>query len=133
MKGPIISNGKNITSILADLHRAMNDSDATGVVIKAQELVEKLPGLSADSASGHGLLLGLVQSGKTSALITSIAMAADNGYTCFVVLTSDNLWLYDQTINRLKTSLPGLQVEGKFDWDLQASFMPAKSFHHGVA
>ncbi|RKG73064.1 hypothetical protein D7V88_37080 [Corallococcus terminator] len=44
-----------------------------------------------------GLLYGRVQSGKTLAMITTAAMAIDNGFKVVVVLTSDNVSLVKQT------------------------------------
>lgn len=94
----------------------MDGEDSTRVVLRAKELLNNLPTLQSIGENTQGLMLGLVQSGKTVALTTGIALAADNGYRCFIVLTSDNLWLYNQTIERLKTDLQGLEIEGKDQW-----------------
>jgi hypothetical protein len=116
MKTFITDRGKNITNLQTNLLRKMDGEDATRVVMRAKELIENLPPLNSSGQNKQGLMLGLVQSGKTGALTTAIALAADNGYRCFVVLTSDILWLYDQTINRLKRDLQGLEIEGKDQW-----------------
>lgn len=60
-----------------------------------------------------GLIYGLIQSGKTAVIIALLAIAADNGYRQFVVLTSDLNDLYDQTLDRIKRSLDGFEVAGK--------------------
>jgi len=68
------------------------------------------------SLSTDGLLYGLIQSGKTSIIQVTAAMAADNGFQCIIILTSDIDLLYDQTLERMKLALPGLSVLGKNDW-----------------
>ncbi len=62
-----------------------------------------------------GLIYGKVQSGKTNCLIMSIAKANDNNFRFFVVLTSDNVSLYSQTIDRVKNGLTTLYVLGNDD------------------
>ena len=63
-----------------------------------------------------GLLYGLIQSGKTSIITVAAAMAADNGFQCILILTSDIDLLYDQTLERIRKALRGLTVLGKNDW-----------------
>jgi hypothetical protein len=43
-------------------------------------------------------------------------MAADNGFQCILILTSDIDLLYDQTLERMQQALQGLRVLGKNDW-----------------
>ncbi len=117
MRGTLKDRGKNITYLQSSLLRRMDSEDATRVVMRAKELVENLPDPASTGETRQGLMLGLIQSGKTVALSTSIALAADNGYRCFIVLTSDNRWLYEQTIERLKGDLQGLEIEGKDQWE----------------
>lgn len=109
--------GWNMTYLQPSLLRKMEGEDATRVVQRAREVVTNLPDPQAVGQVKQGLMLGLVQSGKTVALTTAIALAADNGYRCFIVLTSDNLWLYEQTIERLKGDLQCLEIEGKDKWN----------------
>jgi len=70
---------------------------------------------AAIPSGNTGLMYGLVQSGKTFATIGSLAIAAENGFRCFVVLTSDNTWLGRQTASRFKNSLEGGPVV--FHWE----------------
>lgn len=112
----LIDRGTNMTYLQSSLLRKMDAQDSTHLVNKAKELFEKLPSPFGPPTTGQGLLLGLIQSGKTAALTTAIALAADNGYKLFVVLTSDNLLLYQQTIDRLNEDLQGLQIAGKDHW-----------------
>ncbi|ASS74799.1 hypothetical protein CIG75_07285 [Tumebacillus algifaecis] len=91
-------------------------SGVNNIVNTAVEIVENLQE-PTQKGEKRGLIFGKIQSGKTNMLIGSIAMAADNSYRCFIVLTSDNLWLYDQTLSRLRKSLPGIKITGKEEWD----------------
>ncbi len=61
----------------------------------------------------QGLLYGLIQSGKTSVITVTAAMAADNGFKCIIILTSSMNFLYNQTLTRIKSQLIGLPVLGK--------------------
>jgi hypothetical protein len=91
---------------------------------KAAEIIRQ----SVDPLAGpppqpsDGLLYGLIQSGKTSIITVAAAMAADNGFQCIVILTSDIDLLYDQTLERIRKALRGLSVLGKNDWRDPARF-----------
>jgi hypothetical protein len=54
-----------------------------------------------------GLLLGEVQSGKTGQMLGIIADAADKGFDVFVVLTTDNSRLQEQTYERTFDAFSG--------------------------
>ncbi|SRR6266478_252039 len=58
-------------------------------------------------ASRTGLVYGRIQSGKTRAMITSTALAFDNGFRVVVVVTSNNNRLVDQTHQDFQNGLPG--------------------------
>lgn len=47
-----------------------------------------------------GLLLGNVQSGKTGQMLGIISAAADEGFDLFLILTTDNVYLQQQTYSR---------------------------------
>jgi Z1 domain len=69
-----------------------------------------------DIAKGTtGLIYGRVQSGKTNATIATLAVAQENGFRCFIVLTSDNTWLGKQTAARFNNQIKGGAVV--FDWE----------------
>ncbi len=57
-----------------------------------------------------GLILGKIQSGKTNSFLMTLAVAADNGFNSFIVLTSDDDWLYKQTVARIREAHIGLYV-----------------------
>ena len=62
-----------------------------------------------------GLIYGRVQSGKTNTTIATLAIAQENGFCCFIVLTSDNTWLGKQTASRFNNQIKGGPVV--FDWE----------------
>lgn len=57
-----------------------------------------------------GLLLGNVQSGKTSQMFGLISAAADAGFQLFVLLTTDNVYLQNQTFRRAIRDLADFEV-----------------------
>ena len=59
-----------------------------------------------------GLLLGNIQSGKTSQMFGIMCKAADLGFPVFLLLTTDNIVLQQQTLDRVKTDLEGFCVCG---------------------
>jgi hypothetical protein len=97
------------------------DLGPTGIEVAMQRAlriiefaVDPLGGVPKEPSDG--LLYGLIQSGKTSILTVTAAMAADNGFDCVLVLTTDISPLYEQTLDRVKAALRGLAVLGKKDW-----------------
>jgi hypothetical protein len=94
------------------------DESIKSILKKSTDVINQ----SVDPISGEkdqssdGLLYGLIQSGKTSIITLTTALAADNGFRCVVILTSDIDLLYDQTLERMRRALRGLAVLGKNDW-----------------
>ena len=62
-----------------------------------------------------GLLFGNVQSGKTGQMFGIICKAADLGFPAFVILTTDNVILQQQTLERVRDDLSGFCVCGEND------------------
>lgn len=62
-----------------------------------------------------GLLFGNVQSGKTGQMFGIICNAADLGFPAFVLLTTDNVVLQQQTLERVKADLKGFCICGEND------------------
>lgn len=69
------------------------------------------------SFSSHeiGLLFGNVQSGKTAQMFGIMCKAADLGFPAFVLLTTDNVVLQQQTLDRVKADLNGFCICGEND------------------
>jgi len=114
----IISDGPHTTEVLNVLSAKIGSPSLLAITKKAVEVLNQ----SVDPIAGppehpsDGLLYGLIQSGKTSVIQVAAAMAADNGFQCIVILTSDIDLLYEQTLERMKLALQGLNVLGKNDW-----------------
>lgn len=74
------------------------------------------------SFSDHeiGLLFGNVQSGKTGQMFGIMCKAADLGFPAFLLLTTDNVVLQRQTLDRVKSDLDGFCVCGENDAGLFA-------------
>ena len=62
-----------------------------------------------------GLLFGNVQSGKTGQMFGVMCKAADLGFPVFVLLTTDNVVLQQQTLDRVKSDLDGFCICGEND------------------
>lgn len=62
-----------------------------------------------------GLLFGNVQSGKTAQMFGVICKAADLGFPAFVLLTTDNVILQQQTLERVQSDLDGFCICGEND------------------
>lgn len=62
-----------------------------------------------------GLLFGNVQSGKTGQMFGIICKATDLGFPVFVLLTTDNVVLQQQTLDRVKSDLDGYCICGEND------------------
>lgn len=126
----ITIDGPHATEVLNVLKKDLGGEGTQAAIRKASKIIE----LSVDPRAGKpsepsdGLLYGLIQSGKTSILTVSAAMAADNGFDCLLVLTTDNDPLYEQTLDRVRAALGGIRVLGKKDWKDPIRF--AKQVHH---
>lgn len=62
------------------------------------------------------LLVGDVQSGKTSHMFGLICGAADEGFGCFILLTTDNIILQKQTLERAKRDLDNFCICDEDDY-----------------
>ena len=73
--------------------------------------------ISSFSFTSHeiGLLFGNVQSGKTGQMFGIMCKAADLGFPVFLLLTTDNVVLQEQTLDRVKADLEGFCICGEND------------------
>lgn len=62
-----------------------------------------------------GLLFGNVQSGKTGQMFGVMCKAADLGFPAFILLTTDNVVLQQQTLDRVRDDLDGFCICGEND------------------
>lgn len=81
----------------------------------AQDIGNKY--LKTFSFTNHeiGLLLGNIQSGKTGQMFGVMCCAADFGFPVFLLLTTDNVVLQQQTLDRVKSDLEGFCICGEND------------------
>ena len=115
--------GNNIRNLREYLHREEKISfqDFDNILRDAQDIFSRCLPLGEHGAI-KGLIYGHVQSGKTAIILTTMALAADNGCRNFIVLTSNINDLYDQTLGRIKKSLDGFEVLGKKDFQRYSGF-----------
>ncbi|KAA8783081.1 hypothetical protein EC604_04390 [Paenibacillus amylolyticus] len=107
--------GSKVTRLSRILEQdGLDQYEVVKIKNNAIELLGKVGTLNSPTC--QGLLFGQIQSGKTNNMLMSTALAADNGFRLFIILTSDNIWLYDQTLDRINQSLPGMQALGKDQW-----------------
>lgn len=89
-------------------------------------LAESISATSEDVGQNHlkkfsftsheiGLLFGNVQSGKTGQMFGIMCKATDLGFPVFVLLTTDNVVLQQQTLDRVKSDLSGYCICGEND------------------
>ena len=72
------------------------------VIETATELFNLIPNIYNNFSSNVGLLVGKVQSGKTLTMITSAAVAFQNGHNLVIAFLSDTDLLLDQNYKRIK-------------------------------
>ena len=114
--------GNHVSHLRKDLMKDIQNQDSVSRIVRsAADAVENFTDLDAASGERRGLIFGKIQSGKTNVITASLAVAADNGYKFFIVLTSDNIWLYEQSLGRLLQALLGMSIYGKDAWEQQVS------------
>lgn len=122
---PIATNGPHASEVLSVLADDIRSPEARDALVANAATILRLavdPSSPSGDGASDGLLYGLIQSGKTSVMTVTAAMAADNGFACLLILTSDNNPLYDQTLERVRASLRGIPVIGKKGWDEADAF-----------
>lgn len=88
---------------------------ANSISVTAEEVGNNY--LKKFSFTSHeiGLLFGNVQSGKTGQMFGIMSKATDLGFPVFVLLTTDNVVLQQQTLDRVKSDLEGYCICGEND------------------
>lgn len=84
-----------------------SEEEIEDVVKSSSEILGLLASPGADKFASRGLVLGYVQSGKTTNFIATISQAADEGYRLIIVLSGVTNNLRRQTQERLERSLTG--------------------------
>lgn len=102
---PIISDGVFIQTVSDYMEK--NDFPLTSInniVQNSVEIFSHCVEVARNQTSNTGIIIGKVQSGKTSNFIALIAMAFDNGYNIAIVLGGNKNILLDQNKQRIKES-----------------------------
>ena len=84
-----------------------NEKLAESISHTAEEVGEKYIKNFSFTSHEIGLLFGNVQSGKTGQMFGIISKATDLGFPVFVLLTTDNVVLQQQKLDRVKADLDG--------------------------
>ena len=95
-----------------------NTKLAESIAQTADDLGERQLKTFSFTAHEIGLLFGNVQSGKTGQMFGIVCKAADLGFPAFVLLTTDNVVLQQQTLERVKSDLDGFCICGENDVQL---------------
>jgi hypothetical protein len=89
------------------LAEGRSEEEIADVVHSSSRILGLLSSPVADKFASRGLVLGYVQSGKTTNFIATISQAADEGYRLIIVLSGVTNNLRRQTQERLERSLTG--------------------------
>ncbi len=106
---------KHLETYLNKIIKRGNPGLADAILKTAEDVGEK--NIRNFSFNSHeiGLLFGNVQSGKTGHMFGIMCKAADLGFPAFVLLTTDNIVLQQQTLDRVKEDLEGFCICGEND------------------
>lgn len=96
------------------LNEGRSKEEIEEVVKSSSQILGLLSSPITDQFSSRGLVLGYVQSGKTTNFIATISQAADEGYRLIIVLSGVTNNLRKQTQERLERSLTG---ENSKNWN----------------
>lgn len=96
-------------------NKKWTDESIVNVERSAVDVLNKLAIDTRDRGPVKGLVVGNVQSGKTANMTGLIALAADNGFNCFIVLSGIIDKLRSQTANRIITDLDS-NGAGNHNW-----------------
>lgn len=89
---------------------AVNPALVDALTKSAEEFAKKHIDTFDHNSHVSGLLYGHVQSGKTGQMLAIAAAAADRGFKFFILVTTDNVILHKQTLERAKNSLGGFMA-----------------------
>lgn len=84
--------------------QGIQQNQATPIINSAKKLFNLIPNAFNDKTSNVGLIVGKVQSGKTSVMIASAAMAFENGHRAVIALLSATELLLTQNYERFKST-----------------------------
>lgn len=92
-----------------------NEKQAESISKTAEEIGNQYIRNFSFTSHEIGLLFGNIQSGKTGQMFGVMCKAADLGFPVFILLTTDNIVLQQQTLERVKEDLDGFCICGEND------------------
>ena len=106
--GEIISDGFFATKVAEEMKKSdesMTDEIVNNIFSNAATILNQCPNPKyIDDFNKTGIVIGKVQSGKTSNFIALLALAFDNGYNLAVVIGGNTTELLTQNVERIKTT-----------------------------
>lgn len=106
--GEIVTDGFFSTKVAEEMKKgdeSMTDDIVNNVFLNASSILNQCPNPSnKNEFKKTGIVIGKVQSGKTSNFIALLALAFDNGYNLAVVIGGNTTELLTQNVNRIKKS-----------------------------
>lgn len=96
------------TLALREKYRHIPDDEFNRTLRSATRILSRCPNPLSTREKITGLAIGKVQSGKTLSFTTLIALAAANRYSKIVVIAGRTNTLLEQTVQRLKKDLGGM-------------------------
>ena len=106
--GEIITDGFFATKVAEGMKKddeSMTDDVVNNVFLNASSILNQCPNPNCKNEfKKTGIVIGKVQSGKTSNFIALLALAFDNGYNLAVVIGGNTTELLTQNVNRIKKS-----------------------------
>jgi hypothetical protein len=90
------------TNKLLVKYSSFEEEDKNNLLASSLDIFRKMPNfVSSEHIKSTGLVLGLVQSGKTASFTTVSALARDNGYAAVILITGISTLLLGQSTDRL--------------------------------
>lgn len=106
--GEIVTDGFFSTKVAEEMKKgdeSMTDDVVNNVFLNASSILNQCPNPNnKNEFKKTGIVIGKVQSGKTSNFIALLALAFDNGYNLAVVIGGNTTELLTQNVNRIKKS-----------------------------
>jgi hypothetical protein len=129
---------KNLRKYL-EITRKIDSDGINSIEASADRILERLGDpAGSESYKSRGLVVGYVQSGKTTNFTAVIAKAIDSGYRLIIVLSGTTNLLRNQTQRRLDMELVGVENirRGTGDSNLEHDYIedsawPTKFISHG--
>ena len=107
---------KYLDSYLENLRNFGKENLAEAVLNTVNGIVPKYIHNFSYNSHELGLLLGNIQSGKTSHMFGIINAVADEGFGTFILLTTDNILLQQQTLERALKDFTDFCICGENDY-----------------